>query len=113
MKVPIDFDENYKKISECNHGIVHKRGPKTPTKVTKKGFWRKLQKIMEWNDMRDGKVLVLQQKRQKERFWWKLQKMVECNDMKDNREQVLQQKDENDENNDLGENLLSWMTGSR
>ena len=92
MKVLIDFDENYKKISECNHGIVHKRGPKTPTKVTKKGFWQKLQKIMEWNDMRDGKVLVLQRKHQKERFWWKLQKMVECNDMKDNREEVLQQK---------------------
>ena len=81
MKVLIDFDKNYKKIAECNHGIVHKRGPKTPTK---------LQKIMEWNDMRDGKVLVLQQKRQKERFRQELQKMVECNDK--NREQVLQQK---------------------
>ena len=42
--------------------------------------------------MRDGKVLVLQQKRRKERFLQELQKMVECNDMKDNREQVLQQK---------------------
>ena len=50
IKVLIDFDENYKQISECNHGIVHKRGPKTPMKVTKKGFWQKLQKIMEWND---------------------------------------------------------------
>ena len=78
MKVLIDFDENYKQIAGCNHGIVHKRGPKTPMKVTKKGFWQKLQKIMEWNDMRDVKLLVLQQKRRKERFWRELQKIVQC-----------------------------------
>ena len=58
--------------------------------------------------MRDVKVLVLQQKRQKERFRRELQKIVECNDMKDNREgsKLYSKKDENDKNNDLGENLL-------
>ena len=78
MKVLIDFDENYKQIAGCNHGIVHKRGPKTPMKVTKKGFWQKLQKITEWNDMRDVKLLVLQQKRRKERFRRELQNIVQC-----------------------------------
>ena len=68
---------------------------------------------MQWNEMKDGRVQILQRKRRKERFWQKLQEMVECNDMKDNREQVLRKKDENDENNNLGENLVSWMTGSR
>ena len=42
--------------------------------------------------MRDGKVLVLQQKCRKKLFQRELQNIVECNDMKDNREQVLQQK---------------------
>ena len=44
MKVLIDFDENYKQIAECNDGIVHKRGPKTPTKVTKKRILTKTTK---------------------------------------------------------------------
>ena len=42
--------------------------------------------------MRDGKVLVLQQKCGKKLFQRELQNIVECNDMKDNREKVLQQK---------------------
>ena len=46
---------------------------------------------MQWNEMKDGRVQILQWKRRKERFWQKLQGMVECNDMKDNREQVLRQ----------------------
>ena len=47
---------------------------------------------MQWNEMKDGRVQILERKRLKERFWQKLQEMVECNDMKDNREQVLRQK---------------------
>ena len=39
---------------------------------------------MQWNEMKDGRVQILQRKRRKERFWQKLQEMVECNDMKDN-----------------------------
>ena len=35
---------------------------------------------------------VLQQKHRKQRFQRRLQKIVECNDMKANRKQVLQQK---------------------
>ena len=39
--------------------------------------------------MKDDRVHILLQKRQ---FWRKLQKIVECNDMKDDRVQVLPQK---------------------
>ena len=78
--------QKLQKIPDCNHGIVHKKGPKTPTKMTKTTILTKTTKNHEvkWDEGCRGQVL--QRRHRKERFWRKLPKIVKCNDMKDNRD---------------------------
>ena len=61
---------------------------------------------MEWNDMRDGKVIVLQQKCRKNYFDENYKISSSAMTWRIIGSKFYSKKDENDKNNDLGENLL-------
>ena len=46
------FCRKLQKIAESDHGVVHKRGPKTPTKMTKKRILTKTTKnhAVKWDE---------------------------------------------------------------
>ena len=46
------FWRKLQKIAESDHGLVHKRGPKTPTKMTKKRILTKTTKnhAVKWDE---------------------------------------------------------------
>ena len=102
-----------KKIAECNHGIVHKRVQRPQLKWWKQRFdenYKKSRSEMRWRMVR---CKFYSENVENNNFDEDYKKLSSAMTWRIIGSKFYSKKDENDKNNDSGENLLSWMAGSR